>query len=104
MNLLKIVVAWSFFLSLAAYLLFLFLFIKKMRMEQGAYWAHLGNPSSFDPNGQIKVLGIIFLRDRIPSDILANCRALVFAIRLFAVTALVFFGAISIMVATGMYD
>lgn len=103
MNVFKLVVSWLFPISVVLYLFFLRSFISKVKSRQECYWKSIGNPSSFDPNGQMKVLSLIFLPRKIPKPIWDMQKKRVYAIRLFAFLSLASLALIVYMIEIGLY-
>lgn len=96
-------VSWGFPLIVACYLYFLYKFISAIKVEQKEYWESIGNPSSSDPNGQAKVLKLIFLPKALPASIFVAYEKKILAIRGLAYVGVIFFAAIIVLGLLGQY-
>lgn len=103
MKFLLIFVSWGFPLIVVCYLCFLYKFISTIKVEQKEYWESIGNPSSSDPNGQAKVLKLIFLPRALPAKIFVAYEKSILAIRGLAYTGVVFFITIIVLGLLGKY-
>jgi hypothetical protein len=68
------------------------------------YWESIGNPSSFDPNGQVKVLKLIFLPKTLPANIYVVYEKKILAIRGLAGAGMIFFIVIIVLGLLGEYE
>jgi hypothetical protein len=96
-------VSWIFTLSILFYLYLLTSFVSKIKSLHGDYWKGIGSPNNFDPNGQIKIIGMIFIHGRLPEHIYVAYKTKIYLIRLFAFLSLAAMMAVFLMISVGWY-
>ncbi|RDD83189.1 hypothetical protein DVJ77_00860 [Dyella tabacisoli] len=78
MKVILYIVSWGFPIAVGCYMYFLFTFISRIKSEQAAYWASIGNPNNSVPSGQIKIMRLIFSSRALPADLFARYRAKIY--------------------------
>lgn len=90
--------------SMALYLYFILSFAAKLKREYHEYWVSIGSPSSTDPNGQVKVLSLVFVPGRLPPELHQACWGVLWKTRLFGALSLASFMAVMCMIWAGWFD
>jgi len=85
------------------YLIMLLQFTGALKECEAKYWSDIGSPSNSDPNGQAKVLGLIFLPDRLPQDIFEKYKSQIYVIRVCAVFSVVSFAVLVTLLKLGVF-
>jgi hypothetical protein len=103
MYILKMIVSWLFPASIVLYLYILMSLISKIKISHSDYWRNIGSPSSFDPNGQMRIIGLIFMSKNMPKYIFDAYKNRIYAIRFFFSLSLIDLVLILFMIKIGLY-
>lgn len=86
-----------------AYLVTLLRFTGALKEFEIKYWSDIGSPSNSDANGQVKVLGLIFVPNRLPPDIFEKYKSRIYVIRTCAVVSAISFGVLVTLLKLGVF-
>lgn len=89
--------------SVSLYLYFILAFASRLKRENPEYWMAIGSPSNTDPNGQVKVLSLVFVPGKLPAELHQAYWGALWRTRVFAALSLVSFIAVMCMIWTGGY-
>lgn len=103
MRMLVIFISWGFPLIVACYLYALYKFVSNIKVRHEEYWKSIGNPGNTDPNGQVKILKIIFVPGALPTNIFFDYKEKIFAIRWLAGLGIIFFIGIILLAWLGEF-
>jgi hypothetical protein len=104
MHIIKFSLSWLFVISTIVYLLCLFSFTSSLKSKYAAYWREIGSPSNSDPNGQMKILSLVFRSKGLPDEIRPIYQRKILVIRLFAFIGLASFAGICLMISLGWFN
>lgn len=104
MKIFLIFISWGLPITLTLYLFFLYGFVSAVKSCQKEYWESIGSPSSTDPNGQIKIMRMIFFSSFLPKEIFEIYKRKILIIRYLACAGILFFVGIFIMVMIGAFN
>jgi hypothetical protein len=103
MIMLVMLISWGFPLTVACYLYNLYKLVSSIKVEYEEYWKSIGSPSSTDPNGQVKILKLIFLPNALPAIIFSYYKVRIFAIRWLACLGIILFIGIILLAEFGEF-
>jgi hypothetical protein len=86
-----------------AYLVALLRFTGALKDREPKYWFNIGSPSNSDPNGQAKILSLVFIPNRLPQYIFEKYKYQIYAIRICGVMSIVSFAILVTLLKLGVF-
>jgi len=86
-----------------AYLVALLRFTGALKECEVKYWSDIGSPSNSDPNGQAKVLSLVFLPNRLPQYIFEKYKYQIYVIRICGIVSIVSFAVLVTLLKLGVF-
>lgn len=96
--------SWALPIAVVAYLVALVSFVSMMRREHGEYWHSIGNPGLWEPNGQTAILKTVFLRQKLPAQIITQHGLWLNLVRIFGGLSAALFVTVLIMIWMGRFN
>lgn len=96
--------SWALPAVVIAYLVTLVRLVSSIRKEDSAYWRSIGNPSLWDPNGQMAILKRVFLPKFFPGEIVERYKVEINVVRLLGLAGLAIFAATLLLIGLGSFE
>ena len=99
-----LLISWALPIFVLAYLVALAAFVSSIRKNRSNYWQSIGNPSLWEPNGQIAILKRVLLPRAMPHEVAQSYRAWVIWIRVLAILSGLSVAAVFLMIWLGAFE
>lgn len=100
----NLLISWAFPVVIVIYLVTLARLASSIRDEFHDYWKSIGDPGLWDPNGQMKILKIVFLPRLLPKEIAGRYGLRINVVRILGIMGLVLFAVILLLIWHGGFN